>query len=92
MTTEEYIHRSAGRVADAFSLCDRGYIAVGRIADVSVIDLENFRPVADFQRPTELSTGIVHMLVNGVAVIRGGEYTGALPGNVVNLREVECGD
>jgi N-acyl-D-aspartate/D-glutamate deacylase len=64
-TTGQFVHRSAGLAADTFSLCDRGYLEKGRKADIVVLDLENFLPVADFQNPTELSTGVVHMLVNG---------------------------
>jgi N-acyl-D-aspartate/D-glutamate deacylase len=92
MTTQRYVHRSSGMPADTFSLCDRGYIREGRNADIAILDLEKFKPVADFEKPTELSTGVVHMLINGVAVISNGEYTGALPGKVVNLQEMSCDD
>lgn len=92
MTTERYVYRSSGLPADTFSLCDRGYIREGRNADIAILDLDEFRPIADFEKPTELSTGVVHMLVNGVPVIRDGDFTGALPGKVANFREMSCDD
>ena len=87
---QQFVHRSAGLAADTFSLCDRGYLREGRKADIVVVDFDRFIPVADFQNPTELSTGVVNMLVNGTAVIRDGEYTGELPGQVVDLQALDC--
>jgi N-acyl-D-aspartate/D-glutamate deacylase len=89
-TTGQFVHRSAGLAADTFSLCDRGYLEKGRKADIVVLDLENFLPVADFQNPTELSTGVVHMLVNGVPVIADGQYNGELPGELINRQQLDC--
>lgn len=87
---ERYIYRSAGLVADFFNLCDRGYIREGLKADIAIIDLDNFRPVADFQNPTELSTGVTDMLVNGRMVVTRSALTGTLPGEVVNRQNLTC--
>ena len=85
-----FVHRSAGLVADTFYLCDRGYLRPGLKADIAIIDLDAFKPVADFENPTELSTGISELLVNGKLAIVDGRYTGALPGTVVNRQDLEC--
>lgn len=89
---ERFVHRSAGLVADSFRLCDRGYLREGLVADIVVIDPENFLPVADFQKPTELSTGVSYVLVNGTLAIDAGEPTGALPGAVINRQNLVCPD
>ena len=89
---QQFVHRSAGLVADTFSLCDRGYLREGRIADIAVIDLDNFVPVADFENPTELSTGVTYLLVNGDLVIESGEFTGKLSGTVVDRQKLDCGE
>lgn len=90
MTMEKYVHRSSGLVADTFNLCDRGYLQEGRKADIVVIDTDTFRPVADFEKPTELSTGVSHMLVNGVPAIAAGQPTSSLAGEVINRQSLVC--
>jgi N-acyl-D-aspartate/D-glutamate deacylase len=90
MPMEQYVHRSSGLVADSFSLCDRGYLAAGRKADIVMLDLENFRPVADFGNPTLLSTGVTHMLVNGTPVIQDKALKTVLPGEVIDKQNLQC--
>ena len=87
---QHFIHRSTGLVADSFYLCDRGYLRPGLKADIAIIDFDNFVPVADFAKPTELSTGVSDLLVNGKQAITNGQYTDFLPGTVVNRQELEC--
>ena len=87
---ERFVHRSSGLVADTFNLCDRGYLEEGRKADIVVLDINNYLPLADFENPTKLSSGVVHALVNGIAVISNGEQTGALPGAVIHRQQLEC--
>ena len=87
---ERFVHRSSGLVADSFYLCDRGYLQPGRKADIAILDLANYRPVADFGDPTALSTGVDHLLVNGRSAIMDGQYTGALPGSVIDRQNLQC--
>jgi len=90
MPLEQFVHRSSGLVADTYGLCDRGYIAVGRRADVAVIDLEAFRPVADFENPTALATGVRHLLVNGRLAIADGQATAERAGEIIHFQNLEC--
>lgn len=85
-----FVHRSSGQVADTFGICDRGYLQDGAIADIAVIDPQRFRAHATYESPTELSTGVAFLLVNGVIVIDNNKYTGELPGQV--LRRSSCDD
>lgn len=89
---ERFIHRSSGLVADTLRLCDRGYLRLGRRADIVVLDLENYRAVADFQNPTALSSGVVHALVNGQSAVRDSALVEALPGEVINRQALSCTD
>ena len=91
LSMSQFVHRSSGLVADSFGLCDRGYLAEGRRADVTLIDLDTFQPVADFDTPIELATGVVHMFVNGRAAILDSEMTGDLAGTVIHRQALECG-
>lgn len=72
MSAERFVHRSTGQVADSLGISIRGYIRPGYAADIAVLDVDNFRPVATYELPAELSTGVEHLLVNGVLVIRHG--------------------
>jgi N-acyl-D-amino-acid deacylase len=48
-----------------------------------VFDPGTIRDNATFGKPQQYSTGMVHVFVNGVRVIKDGEHTGAKPGRVV---------
>lgn len=89
---ERFVYRSSGLVADSFYLCDRGYIEKGRKADIVIIDVDNFLPVADFFNPTELATGVTDMLINGRMVVANGMLTGTLPGEVVDRQNLTCAE
>jgi len=89
---QRLVYRSAGLVAETFFLCDRGYLRPGLKADIAVIDLGKYLPLADFEDPTVLSTGIAHLLVNGQTVISNGQFNGSLAGTVVNRQQLECPD
>ena len=63
---------------------DKGRIRVGADADVTVFDPATVRDKATFEKGLAFSTGIEHVLVNGVAVVRGGESVkNAFPGRAV---------
>jgi len=87
---QHFVHRSSGLVADSFHLCDRGYLRPGLKADIAIIDLGNFLPIADFENPTALSTGVTHLLINGEAVIVDGQFNGSLHGTVIHRQQLEC--
>ncbi len=79
----EFIRSSTGRAADMYMLTNRGYLREGYFADVAVIDLKNYKPVADYKKPRELATGVDAIFVNGKAAIQDGKITGALAGTVI---------
>ena len=74
------IRSFSGLAADFFGLSDRGYVEVGRVADVAVIDLEAYRDRSTMMDPHHFSEGVVHVLVNGAFAIRDGEATGVMAG------------
>ena len=88
MSVETFFYRSSGMVADNFGLCDRGYLKAGYKADIAIIDPEDYRPVADFQNPAELSEGVEYLFVNGESVIHQRESVSALPGQVLKRCKV----
>ncbi|MCA1732775.1 MAG: amidohydrolase family protein, partial [Acidobacteria bacterium] len=64
-------------------LRDRGIIREGMKADIIVFDPETIRDRSTFQDPHHYSEGVETVIVNGVAVLEGGEMTGARPGRVL---------
>ena len=85
-----FVERSSGLVADSLRLCDRGYLRDGLRADIVMIDLETYEPVANFQEPAELATGVVHTLINGRFAIRDREPQEDLTGEVIDRQALDC--
>ena len=83
LSLEEAIRRLTSLPADNLGLLRRGRLRAGHAADVVVFAPEAVSDHATFEEPHRLATGMVHVFVNGVQVLDGGEHTGALPGRVV---------
>jgi N-acyl-D-amino-acid deacylase len=79
----EGIRRVTGLPARQLRLKDRGLLKPGLAADVVVFDPEKIQDHATFAKPHQYATGVTHVFVNGVQVLRDGEHTGAKPGRVV---------
>jgi N-acyl-D-amino-acid deacylase len=80
---EEAIRRLSGFPAETLQLNRRGRLAPGYFADVVLFDPATIQDHATFAAPHQYATGVVHVLVNGVQVLKDGEHTGATPGRVV---------
>jgi N-acyl-D-amino-acid deacylase len=80
---EEAVRRLTALPAENFGLRDRGALQAGFLADVVVFDPATITDHATFEDPHRYATGVHHVWVNGVGVLRDGEHTGALPGRVV---------
>jgi N-acyl-D-aspartate/D-glutamate deacylase len=83
LTIEEAIHRMTGMPAAKFGLVDRGVIAPGAYADLVLFDPATIADVATYEEPRQHPTGIHTVWVNGTAVVRDGEHTGARPGRAL---------
>ncbi|HUQ19007.1 MAG TPA: D-aminoacylase [Gemmatimonadaceae bacterium] len=83
LTLEDAVRKMTGATAARLKLRDRGLLREGLYADVVVFDPATIRDVATFEKPHQLSVGVKHVLVNGVAVFSDGRHTGATPGKVV---------
>ena len=69
--------------ASNLKLRHRGELIPGFFADVVIFDPARVRDHATYDDPHRYATGVVHVFVNGEQVLRDGEHTGALPGQVV---------
>jgi len=85
---EEAVRRLTSFPAESLGLDRRGRLAAGYFADVVVFDPATIADRATYERPHQYAVGVRHVLVNGVAVLRDGEHTGALPGRALMHRGV----
>jgi N-acyl-D-amino-acid deacylase len=79
----EAIRRLTSFPAENLGLRHRGALEPGFHADVVVFDPATITDHATFQDPHQYATGVHHVWVNGVQVVRDGEHTGARPGRAV---------
>ena len=77
------VRRLSSLPAENLRLRRRGALRAGYYADVVVFDPDSVQDHATFDAPHQYATGARDVFVNGVAVVRDGEHTGALPGRVV---------
>jgi N-acyl-D-amino-acid deacylase len=80
---QEAIRRLTSLPAETLGLERRGRLTPGSFADLVVFDPETVADRATFEEPHQFAEGVVHLFVNGVQVLSGGEHTGATPGRVL---------
>jgi len=83
ITLEFAIRKMTSLAAQRVGLSDRGLLKPGMYADITVFDPTTIIDRATFEEPSQLSTGVSYVFVNGVAVVDGGQVTSALPGRAL---------
>ena len=81
---EEAIRRLTSLPAGNLKLRRRGHLRPGYYADIAVFDPAAIQDHATFADSHQYATGMAHVFVNGVQVLKDGEHTGATPGRVVH--------
>ena len=80
---EQAVYRLTTLPATNLGIEDRGALKPGYYADVVVFDPATIGDRATFEAPHQYSVGVRDVFVNGVAVLRNGEHSGATPGRAV---------
>ncbi|HKI03623.1 MAG TPA: D-aminoacylase [Thermoanaerobaculia bacterium] len=80
---EEAVRKLTSLPASNLKIRERGLLKEGYFADIVVFDPAKVQDHATFDKPHQYSTGVQHVFVNGVQVLRDGEPTGAAAGRVV---------
>ena len=83
ITLPDAIRKLSKLPATNLKLQKRGELKVGNFADVVIFDPATVQDHATFAKPHQYATGIIHVLVNGVPVIKDGEHTTAKPGRFI---------
>ncbi len=86
LTLQDAVRKLTSQPARVLRIEKRGSLAPGYFADVTIFDPAKINDHATFEKPHQYSTGMVHVLVNGVSVLKDGVHTGATPGRVVKGR------
>jgi N-acyl-D-amino-acid deacylase len=84
LTLEDAIRKMTGLPAHILGLADRGFLAVGMVADIVVFDPATIIDHATYEQPTLASEGVRHVLVNGRLALRDGKATGEKAGRVLS--------
>jgi N-acyl-D-amino-acid deacylase len=80
---EDAIRKMSSAVTTRLGIQDRGVLRAGMFADIVVFDPARVADLATFEQPHQLSVGVRHVFVNGVAVVKDGTHTGAKPGRAL---------
>jgi N-acyl-D-aspartate/D-glutamate deacylase len=80
---EEAIHKMTDLPALKHRLAERGRLAVGYHADVTVFDPRRIDDIATYQDPRRYPDGIHYVIVNGEVVVEGSRHTGRSAGRLL---------
>ena len=89
---EQAVKRITSDITHGWGFNDRGLLAIGKKADITLFDADNIAPLMpetandlplQAVRLRQEATGIHATVVNGKILIRNGEHMGALPGRIL---------
>ena len=80
ISLETAVHKMTGLSAATFGLPDRGRIAVGMKADITVFDPQTIIDQATYDAPARMALGIEHVFVNGTLAWTQHAHTGVRSG------------
>ncbi len=80
---EAAVHKMTGLPATNFGFTNRGVIAPGAFADITVFDAATVDAGFGYGEPTRPARGIVHVAVNGAVAWTNGQPTGTRTGELV---------
>ncbi len=83
ISLEKAVHKLSGLPAYNLNISKRGLVKKGYFADLNIFDESKISDHATFENPGQYATGMIHVFVNGIQVLKDGEHTGALPGRFV---------
>jgi len=83
LTLADAVRKMTSLPAHIVGLKDRGLLAPGMAADITIFNPQTVSDKATFENPFQYPVGISYVIVNGVTVIDNGQHTGAKPGQVL---------
>ena len=86
-TLEEAVRKMTGLIAGQLKLENRGKLAKGYAADITIFDAGTVNDLATYGSPNVYPAGIKYVIVNGRPVIYAGQLTGSRPGQILRLKD-----
>ncbi len=83
ISLETGVRKMTAMAAEKLGLTDRGTLAAGKAADITIFDAGTVRDRATFEAPHQYSDGIDYVIVNGQVVVEQGQQHPILPGQVL---------
>lgn len=83
---EDAINKMTLLPAIKMNIKDRGYLATGYKADITIFDKEKIIDRSTFEKPHQYPVGIKNVIINGVVVVKNEEHTGELPGELIKMK------
>lgn len=83
LSLEAMVNRMTDAPARRFGIADRGRLAAGWRADITVFDAARIIDTATYDDPRQAPAGIPYVLVNGRIAVDGDRLTGVLAGEAV---------
>jgi N-acyl-D-aspartate/D-glutamate deacylase len=83
MTLEDGVRKMTSMAAAQLGLTDRGVLAAGKAADITIFDATTVCDRATFDDPHQYPDGIAYVVVNGQIVVEQGIQHSVLPGQVL---------
>jgi N-acyl-D-amino-acid deacylase len=80
---QQAVYQLSKLPATNMKLQKRGELKVGNYADIVIFDPNAVKDNATFAKPHQYASGMIHVFVNGVQVLKDGEHTNARPGRFV---------
>jgi len=86
LTLEEGLRRISSLPASRVGLTDRGRLAPGAAADVTIFDLEKIKDNSTIPNPNVYPDGFEHVIVNGIPAVSRGQRTPDHAGRVLRRK------
>ena len=83
LTLPEAVRKMTSMNADKIGVTDRGRLAEGQAADITIFDPDRVIDRATFENPHQFPAGIEYVIVNGQVTIDREQHTGAMAGRVL---------
>jgi N-acyl-D-amino-acid deacylase len=84
ITLEDGVRKMTSMAAEKLGLTERGVLAEGKAADITIFDAATVADLATFAAPHQYPVGIEYVIVNGQIVVEHGQQHAVFPGQVLH--------